>query len=233
MRKEYLKIEQIPAVLWGPSAEKLVIAIHGNMSNKTDRSIELFARHAIQNGYQVLSFDLPEHGDRKDEDTLCKIDICVSELNLIMEYARAYSKRISLFAISMGVYFSLSAYQDMALEKAWFLSPIIDMQRMIENMMSWFNITPEQLKQEESIVTPIGATLYWDYYCYVKTYPIVKWNVSTEILYGSQDDICEKDCLLSFVHKYACNLEIKDAEHYFHTPDQLNILNTWLVKTIQ
>lgn len=232
MDKKTLKIEQIPSVLWGPPSEKVVIAIHGSMSNKTDLPIELFAEEAIQRGYQVLSFDLPEHGDRKDEDTLCKVDICVDELNIIMEYAKSYFKHINLFAISIGVYFSLSAYQNASIEKAWFLSPVVDMELMIENMMTWFQITPEQLKKEQKLITPIGETLYWDYYCYVKQHPITKWSVPTQILYGNQDTVSDKECLCHFSDEFSCELEIVKSEHYFHTPDQLIKLKTWLKKTL-
>ena len=39
-------------------------------------------------GYQLLSFDLPEHGERKDDTTyLCKVHNCVKDLKQIIEYA--------------------------------------------------------------------------------------------------------------------------------------------------
>ena len=40
-------------------------------------------------GYQVLSFDLPEHGERKDDTNyLCKVQNCVKDLKSIIVYAR-------------------------------------------------------------------------------------------------------------------------------------------------
>lgn len=58
----------IPAILWGKNTGNLFLAVHGNMSNKEDDVIVVFAEEAIKKGYQVLSFDLPEHGERQNEE---------------------------------------------------------------------------------------------------------------------------------------------------------------------
>ncbi|MGV2685868.1 alpha/beta hydrolase, partial [Clostridium perfringens] len=87
MFKNKFNISNIPAVLWGEKSEKLFIAVHGNMSNKEDVVIQILAEEARQKGYQVLSFDLPEHGERKSDSTPCKVQFCVSDLSIIMNYA--------------------------------------------------------------------------------------------------------------------------------------------------
>lgn len=233
MKTNSVKIENIPAVIWGNQSEHIIIAIHGNMSNKSDVPIEIFAQFALAKGYQVLSFDLPEHGDRKHEDIPCKVQNCVQDLKKIMSYAKENWKQISLFANSMGAYFSMLAYKDEPITQAWFLSPVVDMQRIINNMMLWFNVSEEQLQREQSIDTPIGQKLYWDYYCYVKEHPIVKWNIPTIILYGSEDDMCERDTINQFVEHFQCELSVvQEAEHYFHTTEQLDALKSWLTKTM-
>lgn len=233
MINKVFKINNIPSVLWGNPSQKVIIAVHGNMSNKTDVPIEIMAKNALSNGYQVLSFDLPEHGDRKNDPLPCKVEYCVKDLEAVMQYVNKKWKHISLFANSIGAYFSLLAYKNDPLEKAWFLSPIVDMNRIIENMMMWFHITEEKLKNEQTISTPVGQTLYWDYYCYVKTHPISDWKVPTDILYGGKDDLCEKDTILRFVKQFSCNLKIiQESEHYFHTSEQLQALNIWLEETM-
>lgn len=70
MKQEYIKIQHIPTILWGEKSDRILIAAHGNMSHKSDTVIERLAQAAESKGYQVLSFDLPEHGDRKSEPTL-------------------------------------------------------------------------------------------------------------------------------------------------------------------
>jgi pimeloyl-ACP methyl ester carboxylesterase len=234
MKKNKFLIEGIPAVLWGEESDRVVLAVHGNMSNKEDVPIEIFAKYATEKGYQVLSFDLPEHGDRKQEDTPCRVQNCVAEIGTIMIYIKSRWEHISLFANSMGVYFSLMALKHEKIEQAWFLSPLVDMQRMIENMMHWFSISEERLCKEQIIETPIGQTLYWDYYTYVKEHPVDRWNVPTYILYGEKDEMCEMDTVLEFAKKFATDLKvIPGAEHYFHTEEQLKALDQWVVETMK
>ncbi|NFE73067.1 alpha/beta hydrolase [Clostridium botulinum] len=233
MFKDKFKISNIPTILWGEKSEKIFIAVHGNMSNKEDVVIEILAKEAIKKGYQVLSFDLPEHGERKNESTPCKVQYCVSDLSVIMNYVKEHWKEVSLFACSMGAYFSLLAYKNNMIKKALFLSPVVNMERIIENMMMWFNITPERLKKEFTIETPIGQKLYWDYYCYVKENPINKWSIDTNILYGAKDELCEFEIIKYFAKKYCCELEVMDTgEHYFHTKEQLDVFQQWLQKHI-
>ena len=135
LKKHNLNIENIPAILWGEKSDKLFIAVHGNMSNKADDVIATFAKEADELGYQVLSFDLPEHGDRKSESTPCKVQNCIKDLSVILDYVSTQWKSISLFACSMGAYFSLLAYKDITLKKCLFLSPVTNMERIINNMM--------------------------------------------------------------------------------------------------
>ncbi len=231
MLKQNLNIQGIPAILWGDKSDKLFIAVHGSMSNKEDDVIAALAKEAASVGYQVLSFDLPKHGERKGEDTLCKVQNCVEELGTVMEYAKTLSDKISLFACSMGAYFSLLAYNNENLQQCLFLSPVVNMERIIDNMMKWFNVSEERLKAEKEIETPSGHTLYWDYYCYVKANPIKSWNNDTAVLYGSEDNLCEFDTISDFVKSFNCQLQVMEkGEHYFHTDEQLQVLGQWLKK---
>lgn len=228
-----IKINEIPAIIWGEEAEKVIIAVHGNLSHKEDIPIKLLAEDATKKGYQVLSFDLPEHGDRKSGAVSCKVKECVEELKIIMEYVGERWKNVLLFANSMGAYFSLIAYRNVDLEKALFLSPVVDMGRIIENMMKWFNVTEERLEKEQTISTPIGQNLYWDYYCYVKQNPICNWDTPTAILYADKDELVQEDTINDFAEKFDCEVTIaNNAEHYFHTDEHLEQLKKWLNKNI-
>lgn len=234
MIRQDLKIQNIPAIFWGDKSNKLFIAVHGNMSNKADDAIVVFAEEATAKGYQVLSFDLPEHGDRKYEPYACKVQNCVQDLNAIMRYAKSLSNTISVFACSIGAYFSLLAYSHEPLKQCLFLSPVVNMERIINNMMTWFNVSESKLKTEKEISTPIGQTLYWDYYCYVKEHPIIAWDNPTSILYGSEDDLCEFDVISEFAKHFKCNLEVMNhGEHYFHTKEQLQFFRQWLKKYLK
>ena len=76
-----------------------------------------------------------------------------------MDYVRQNWTSVSLFATSLGAYFSLLAYRDIRFGQCLFASPILDMQRLIENMMRWFDVTLAQLEVQREIPTPIGETL--------------------------------------------------------------------------
>ncbi len=231
MIKQNLKIENIPTILWGNKSDKLFIVVHGNMSHKADDLVVVFAEEATARGYQVLSFDLPEHGDRKDGNYPCKVQNCVRDLNSIMRYAQLISSNISLFACSMGAYFSLLAYKQNTLKQCLFLSPVVNMERLINNMMIWCNISENKLKEEKEIKTTMGQTFYWDYYCYVKEHPIDEWSNPTSILYGSNDDLCEFEVISEFVKCFNCDLQVmENGEHYFHTEKQLEFFRQWLKK---
>ncbi|MGY3777976.1 hypothetical protein [Isobaculum melis] len=142
---------------------------------------------------------------------------------IINESKKRWEKR-QLFACSIGAYFSLRAYQNEAFEQVFFLSPVVNMLRLLENMMLWFNITPAMLQQEKEIATPIGEKLYWDYYCDVKANPICHWENQTNILYGSDDDLCELDTINHFVKTFDAQLQIvENGTHFFHSEEQLGI----------
>lgn len=238
MEKEYIQIMNedvvIPAVVWGRENSKIFIAVHGNLSNKEDTVVSMLAEKAIEKGYNVVSFDLPMHGERIGQDYQCNPQNCVSDLSVVYEYAKGISQEISLFACSMGAYFSLLAYHDFGIKQALFLSPVVNMEQIIHNMMTGFGVSEERLQKEKLIELPIGQNLEWEYFSYVKTNPInFAWNTPTAILYGTADNLCEWKEISSFTERYHANLQIVEAgEHYFHTQEQLNALNEWIDKKI-
>lgn len=112
-------------------------------------------------------------------------------------------------------------------------SPVLDMRRLIENMMGWFGVTQERLCRERAIETPTGETLYWDYYCYVKEHPVRRWDTPTSILCGGRDELCEPDVTARFARQYGCRLLTRpEAGHYFHTPKELEALRQWLTASL-
>ena len=233
MYKQEFLIDTIPSVLWGEASGKLFIAVHGNMSHKEDEVIAIFADAAVARGYQVLSFDLPEHGGRKSEPYACTVQNCVHDLKIIMNYAKGISADISLFACSMGAYFSLVTYGGEALGQCLFLSPVLDMERLIRNMMAWNGVTEEKLEFEKDIPIPDGPALSWDYFSYVKAHPIVKWDKKTCILYGSKDNLTESDVVTAFCSKFGCKLTVlENGEHFFYYEEQLSFYRKWLTENL-
>ncbi|MDL2234088.1 alpha/beta hydrolase [Tyzzerella sp. OttesenSCG-928-J15] len=227
MQKQNLIIDGIPAALWGDGTEGLYVAVHGDQSHKEDAIIAIFAGEAAKKGFRTLSFDLPEHGDRENENRLCSVQNCIEDLHKIMNHACTLSDRVRLFGCSMGAYFSMMAYKDEPIRNALLLSPVVDMRRIIENMMLWFDVSLKRLEREQEIATPI-KTLYWDYYKYVVDNP-VRWDKPTAILYGEKDELCEYEYVSAFAERSGADLTVvPGGEHFFHTNEHLAYFRNWL-----
>lgn len=217
---------KIPVIIWGVKSDKVYIYVHGKMSDK--ESAETFARIAENRGYQTISFDLPEHGERKSENYRCDIWNGISDLHQISSYTFANWKSISLFACSLGAYFSLQAYKDIIFEKCFFLSPIVNMEYLIKNMFLWFHITEEMLYTKREIPTPVD-TLSWDYYQYVKKNPVTSWNNPTYILYGGKDNLQSLQVIENFAKSNPVSLTISEqSEHSFMGDGDDEVIKNWL-----
>lgn len=225
-----IEIDNIPAILWGEPSDKIYIFVHGKMSSK--ESAHEFSQIASERGYQVLSFDLPEHGERKDKNYLCNVWNGVHDLEKIGAYVQKNWREMNLFGCSLGAYFSLHAYKNLPIKKCLFQSPIVDMEHLICKMFKWFNVTEELLREKKEIYTPI-ETLSWDYYSYVKEHSINKWNIPTAIIYGSEDNLQSHEVIDNFSKKFNSDLTVSiGSEHDFHTEEQSRAITKWLEKYI-
>ncbi len=226
-----LKIDGIPALLWGSEADKIYIHVHGKMSDK--ESAEAFAKIAVKKGYQVLSFDLPEHGERTGETNYaCDIWNGPADLKKVLAFAKENWKDINLCACSLGAYFSLHAYKNEHFGKCLFMSPIVEMEHLVKKMMLWFGVTEERLEREKIIDNPIDP-LSWDYYQYVKAHPIEEWSSPTSILYGSEDNLQDLSEIEKFAEKFHCKLTISQgSEHAFMEEKDSIVIDSWLGEEI-
>lgn len=230
MKKEKLSIDGISAILWGKSSDKISIHVHGKMSRK--EYAEQFAEIAENIGYQTLSFDLPEHGERTDHTYRCDVWNGMHDLNVMADYVFSRWNHVSLFACSLGAYFALNAYADRLFEKCLFQSPIVDMKWLVEHMMLWAGVTVKQLEEEKEIYTEIDP-LRWDYYQYIQAHPVTKWPIPTSILYGGKDDLQPLESLQSFADKFQCRLTVSEkSEHPFMSPSDYSIVERWLYENI-
>jgi hypothetical protein len=231
MKTLCIKLEHIPAVVYGSPSDKCFVFVHGRYSKKEDAAG--FAEKAVAAGYQVLAFDLPEHGERKGGPEACSVQNGVRDLGIILAYARAKWDRLSLAACSLGAYFSLVAYRDERFGKCLFISPILDMERLIRNMMLWSNVSEPELELKKEIPTEFGEKLDWDYFQYVKAHPVDVWRSPTSILYGSRDNLTERDVLDSFARRFGADCTvIEGGEHYLHKPEEIQAMDSWLDRTI-
>jgi pimeloyl-ACP methyl ester carboxylesterase len=226
MKKDFFQIQGIPAILFGLPSDKLYLYIHGQGGYKEEA--KSFALIACANGCQVLSIDLPEHGERKAKENTFDPWHVVPELLAVMEYAKSHWNWIGLRANSIGAWFSMLSFSNEPIKKCLFVSPVLDMKQLIQNMMLWAGVSEDQLRAEQVIPTSFGQTLSWEYWCYVNEHPIKKWCFPTYILYGDKDNLTELSVVENFIKHFECHLTVmENGEHWFHTPEQLNTLDKW------
>lgn len=229
MKTQKFMLDDIPAILWGEDSNRVYVHVHGKMSRK--EYAESFATIAETKGCQTLSFDLPEHGERTDSER-CDVWNGVADLKTISDYAFANWERVSLYACSIGAYFSLNAYNAMPFEKALFQSPIVDMERLVKNMMLWSGVTEAELESKKEIPSPVD-TLRWDYYQYIISHPITQWNIPTAILYGGKDNLQPEESVRAFAEKFDCSLTVSEnSEHPFMAQPDAPIVENWLCRNI-
>lgn len=197
--------------------DKAVIYIHGKGGN---------AEEAIH--YKQLFRDCDVIGleytaqfpwEAKEEFTLLFNSIC-----------RKY-RSVEIIANSIGAHFAINALSNQQIDRAYFISPVVDMEKLITDMMTWANVTEDELKEKKEIHTTFGETLSWDYLCYVRENP-VKWEIPTHILYGEKDNLTTYETISEFTQKTNSTLSImKNGEHWFHTEEQMKFLDEWINKS--
>lgn len=147
------------------------------------------------------------------------------------EQQRDYDSVI-ITANSIGAFFTMSAlsqsHYEKTIDQALFISPIVDMEKLIRNMMGFAKVTEEELCRRKEIPTNFGETLSWEYLCYVREHPI-GWSVPTRILYGEHDNLTDYETVSAFAKRTgACLTVMKDGEHWFHTTEQMKFLDNWV-----
>lgn len=223
---EKIKIGYIPALVWGETSDKVLLCVHGQGGSKDEAAV--VADEALPLGWQVLAFDLPEHGERRDGIPLEPWHV-EPELRAVMAYARARWPLVGLYANSIGAWFSMLAWPEEALERCLFVSPVVDMPALIRTMMGWAGVDEERLLREQTIPTQFGQTLSWTYYQWTIDHPVTTWTAPTCILYGGRDAMIARADVEAFAARFHGKLTVmEDGEHWFHTDEQMRVLRRWL-----
>ena len=114
-----IHVWKVPVLLYGD------LYIHGQGGRKEEA--ESFAEIATNYGWQVISVDLPEHGERKDKARFVPWEV-IPELQKIMKSAKENWKVIGIYACSIGAYFSIQAFQNTKPDICLLVSPVLDME---------------------------------------------------------------------------------------------------------
>ena len=150
------------------------------------------------------------------------------EIRDAIEELREKSSHVQLIANSIGAFFSMNAEIDELIQRAYFISPIVDMEKLILDMMAWSGVTEDELKEKRTIHTEFGEDLSWHYLDYVRRHPL-KWEAPTKVLYGQKDNLTSLETMQKFIDAHNAELTImEDGEHWFHTEEQMRFLDEWI-----
>lgn len=150
------------------------------------------------------------------------------EFRRFFDLFRTEHDDISIVANSIGAFFAMNALSDRKIEKAYFISPIVDMEKLIIEMMNQEHISEKELFEKGIIETEYGETLSWEYLLWIRKNPVT-WTIPTCILYGEKDNLQSIDTIKSFADRIGAGITImENGEHWFHTEKQMKFLDNWL-----
>lgn len=198
--------------------DKAILYIHGKGGNfaEAERYKE------ICNGFEIVGVDYDVYLPWVVEHSI----------KAVYDDLRRDYEHISIIANSIGAYFAMHTLQKCNIEKAMLISPILDMEKLICDMMCWAGVTEQELCEKGEIPTDFGETLSWNYLKFVRENPI-NWPVPTEILYAGKDNLTARETVDAFVKNHNAKLTVmEEGEHWFHTPEQLTFLDEWLKRVI-
>ncbi len=222
----------IPAVLYGEKSDKVYLYLHGKHGCKEEAAA--LAPLLCGAGWQILAIDLPEHGARKDDpdDTReCFPWTVIPEWKAVVSWLEARYSRVALLAVSMSAWFVMRTFRDKAFDHALFVSPIVDMRLVIEDMMARAGVTASDLGWKQFIKTDFGETLIWDYYAYAAYQPINRWDTATEILYADGDNLQPRETVDAFAARFGCHVTVIPGQHWI--PLDSPALQEWLAEKMR
>jgi len=71
-------------------------------------------------------------------------------------------KSVTIVANSIGAFFAMHALQDMRIKKVYFISPIVNMENLILNMLSQANASEQELRDKGELSTKFGKNFHGD-----------------------------------------------------------------------
>lgn len=193
--------------------KKLAVYVHGKGGNASEA--EHYKTLFLE--CEVIGFDY-----RAENPWEAK-----TEFPAFFDEQKKHFDEIYLIANSIGAFFSMGSLTEKQVRKAFMISPIVDMERLICDMMNWANVTESELRERGEIATNFGETLSWKYLCYVRDNPVC-WRVPTSVLYGERDNLTSFPTISAFAEKTGASLTVMaDGEHWFHTDEQMRFLDKW------
>lgn len=196
--------------------KNIIVYVHGKGGSAEEAE---HYKHLFPN-YEVIGFDYHAKTPWEAKEEFPQF---------FTEQRKRYDS-LMLLANSIGAFFSMSSLNESLVDTARFISPVVDMENLISNLMMWSNVTEQELAKKLEIPTNFGETLSWNYLTYVREHPIL-WNVPTRILYGEHDNLTSTEIMSAFAKRIGAELTVMSGgEHWFHTEEQMRFLDDWIIR---
>ncbi len=111
--------------------KKAVLYIHGKGGNHLEA--EQYKKNCF--GFDIIGIDYNDYFP------------WIVQKQIQSAYDKAHERydHIYVIANSIGAYFVMHTLQTCDIEKALFISPVLDMERLILDMMSWANVSEKRI----------------------------------------------------------------------------------------
>ena len=193
------------------------------INDLTDVSLEPMALPILVNGRGAGTFEMFFATYQETGQFIC-ISFAPEDSARFQDYVMELQKR---YGVSIGAWLAMQALQGDAPEQTLLVSPVVDMEALITNMMQCAHVTEEQLQRAGEIPTDLGETLSWPYLCWVREHPL-QWHTPTQVLYGDKDALTSRAVMERFRRQSGAHLTIlQGGEHWFHTSVQMAAVQTW------
>ena len=123
--------------------KKVIVYVHGKGGSAQEAN---YYRKFFDDNFDIIGFDY-----KSETPWEAKVEFSNYFDLIIPEYNKTL-----LIANSIGAYFSLISLADKKIEKAMLISPIVDMERLILDMMIGENVSDEELSIKKEIETSLG-----------------------------------------------------------------------------
>jgi hydrolase len=201
--------------------KKAAVYIHGKGGSADEAH---YYKKFFDDEYDIIGFDY-----KSELPWEVKVEFQKYFIDIFSKY-----NEVVLIANSIGAYFSLisiSLYGNF-IKKAMFISPVVDMEQLILDIMKKAGVSEKELSLKKIINTSFGESLSWEYLSYVRNNPI-KWNIPSSILYGKNDNITSLKIISDFANRINADLTVMDnGEHRFYTEKQMIFMDNWFKKFI-
>ena len=204
--------------------KEIIIAIHGFGGDKESSTINLLAEKMLEEGFGLICFDFPGHGESEVEADKLTIDNCINDIISIEDYIKVkYNNEIEIdiFATSFGAYITLLKLfkYETKYNKIILRAPAIKMDEILKNTL----LREPFDKFKERGFTKLGfersMNIPFSFYEELKQNQILKLyknNQKILIIQGTEDDVAPINDTKELINLDKSNFELFEIEGADH-----------------